>query len=58
MSEAEVIDVRRCWYCVNGKLIWGGDHDCDEHDDHLIVTNLTCESCGAFYLMYWGSRDE
>ena len=37
---------RRCWYCEVGILIWGADHDA-ENDEHLIVTNLSCSSCGA-----------
>lgn len=47
---------RKCWYCVDGLLIWGGDHDC-EYGDHLIRTNLTCDSCGTFYEMWWGKKD-
>lgn len=47
-----------CWHC-GGEVIWGGDHD-DETDEgtHLIVSNLSCMDCNAFYLMYWGERDE
>ena len=30
-----------CWHC-DTELIWGGDHDIDEHEDmeYDIVTNL------------------
>lgn len=56
MSEND--NRRRCWYCVTGLLIWGGDHDCEEEDDHLIRTNLSCESCGAYYEIWWGTKSE
>lgn len=46
-----------CWYCET-ELIWGGDHDCEPEDDHLIVSNLTCPNCNAFYLFYWGEDAE
>ena len=31
-----------CWHCGT-ELIWGGDHDLDEHEDieYDILTNLT-----------------
>ena len=48
---------RKCWYCEEGFLIWGGDHDCEPEDDHLIVSNLSCGNCNAFYLVYWGEQD-
>jgi len=40
----------KCPHC-NTELIWGGDHDCDEHD-FVMVTNLSCPSCDAFVLVY------
>ena len=48
----------KCWAC-GGEVIWGGDHD-DESDEgsHLIVSNLTCMDCDAFYLMYHGQRED
>jgi hypothetical protein len=33
-----------CWHC-NTQLIWGGDHDCEDDDPYLIVTNLSCPNC-------------
>jgi len=48
---------RRCWYCEDGILIWGGDHDCEPEDDHLIRTNLSCSDCGAYYEIWWGKPD-
>ena len=47
----------KCYNC-HTELIWGGDHDLEEHDEHLIVTNLSCPNCGAFHLVYWGKREE
>ena len=28
----------RCYNCGT-ELIWGGDHDCEDNEDHTIVTN-------------------
>ena len=38
-----------CWHC-NTELIWGGDHDFDEDSEGLydMVTNLSCQNCGAY----------
>jgi len=40
-----------CWHC-GGELVWGGDHDLDDDEDHSIVTNLTCHGCGSLVLVY------
>lgn len=45
----------KCYNCGT-ELIWGGDHDCEEHEEHLIVTNLSCPNCNAFILVYWGDK--
>ena len=47
----------KCYNCQT-ELIWGGDHDCEDDEDHAIVTNLSCPNCGAFHLVYWGHKDE
>ena len=47
----------KCYNCGT-ELIWGGDHDCEDDEDHAIVTNLSCPNCGAFHLVYWGHKDE
>ena len=47
----------KCYNCQT-ELIWGGDHDCEEHEDHAIVTNLSCPKCDAFHLVYWGHKDK
>jgi hypothetical protein len=46
-----------CYNCKT-ELIWGGDHDCEEHEDHAIVTNLSCPECDAFHLVYWGKHKD
>ena len=46
-----------CPIC-GSELIWGGDHDCEEDEDHAIVTNLSCPECDAFHLVYWGYKGE
>jgi hypothetical protein len=48
---------RKCWHCEDGILIWGGDHDA-EHEEHLIVTNLSCSECGAYYEIWWGKAND
>ena len=50
------MDEKKCWYCPDGVLIWGGDHDA-ENDEHLIVSNLSCPECGAHYEIWWGKSD-
>ena len=45
----------KCYNCQT-ELIWGGDHDCEDDEDHEIVTNLTCPNCSAFHLVYWGCK--
>jgi len=40
-----------CWHCQT-KLIWGGDHDADDEDEWLMVTNLSCPKCECFVLIY------
>ena len=46
-----------CWTC-NAKMIWGGDHDCEEMDDYNIVSNFSCPECGAFMLFYHPENKE
>ena len=48
----------QCWAC-KGELIWGGDHDIeDEGEDFTIETNLSCPKCGAFVMVYHGSKSK
>ncbi len=46
-----------CYNC-NGNLIWGGDHDLEDDEEHTILTNLSCPSCRAQVLVYWGNKTE
>ena len=46
-----------CWHCGT-ELIWGGDHDCEENEEHDMVTNLSCPNCGAFVLVYHKSEHD
>ena len=41
-----------CWHC-NTKLLWGGDHDCEEDSEFSIETNLSCPHCESFVLVYY-----
>lgn len=57
MSEEKKDNRRRCWYCEDGFLIWGADHDAED-EEHLIVTNLSCSSCNAYYEISWGKKTD
>ncbi len=41
----------RCWHC-NTELIWGGDHDVEDHEEFMMVTNLSCPECKSFVEVY------
>ena len=45
-----------CWHCKH-ELIWGGDHDCEDYEDHSMVTNLTCPTCDSFVLVYYPRKE-
>lgn len=44
-----------CYNCKT-ELIWGGDHDCEDDEDHLIVTNLSCPKCHSTVIVYHGEK--
>ena len=46
-----------CWHC-NAKLVWGGDHDCEEDSEFIIETNLSCPKCESFVLVYLPKEKE
>tara|TARA_R110000803_G_scaffold60797_1_gene120256 strand:+ start:273 stop:449 length:177 start_codon:yes stop_codon:yes gene_type:complete len=47
-----------CWHC-NEELLWGGDHDIEEEDDcYSMETNLSCQNCGAFVLIFLPKQNE
>jgi len=46
-----------CYNCQT-ELIWGGDQDTEDDEEHSIVTNLSCPECDAMVIVYWGKNDE
>ncbi len=40
-----------CWHCRT-ELIWGGDHDCEDHEEYVMETNLSCPKCKSLVLVY------
>ena len=46
-----------CYNCKT-ELIWGGDHDNERDDDHLIETNLSCPKCTACGVGWWGEKEQ
>jgi len=40
-----------CWHCQT-PLIWGGDHDDEDNEDFMIVTNLSCPECKSYVEVY------
>ena len=57
LNVLHVRDNMDCWHCGT-ELIWGGDHDCEDDEEHEIMTNLSCPNCGAFHLVYWGKKED
>ena len=43
----------KCWVC-NTELIWGGDQDLEDDEEHKIITNLSCPECEAYVEVYHG----
>ena len=44
-----------CYVCGH-ELIWGGDHDVEDHEEFTIITNLSCPNCGAYMEVYWSEK--
>jgi len=40
-----------CWSCRT-ELIWGGDHDLEDCEEYVIVSNFSCPSCQAHVEFY------
>ena len=47
----------KCWHC-DVDLIWGGDHDCEDDEDHSIVTNLSCPKCNSLVFVYYPREED
>lgn len=50
-------DRMNCWHC-GVDLIWGGDHDCEDDEDHSIVTNLSCPKCNSLVFVYYPREED
>lgn len=46
-----------CMDC-SARLIHGGDHDTEDGEGFLIVSNLSCPQCGNMYLVYRGMKED
>ena len=46
-----------CWHC-NTQLIWGGDLDCEDSVEWLIVSNLHCPNCKSHVDVYFPREEE
>jgi len=46
-----------CYNCGT-ELIWGGDHDSEDDEEHAIVSNLSCPDCGAFHLVIGVTKEK
>ena len=46
-----------CWHC-NTELIWGGDHDCEDSVEWLIVSNLHCPRCQSHVDVYFPREED
>ena len=42
-----------CWICKT-ELIWGGDQDLEDDDEHSMMPNLSCPECNALVFVYYG----
>ena len=46
-----------CWHC-NTELIWGGEHDCEDSVEWLIVSNLHCPNCQSHVDVYFPREED
>jgi RNase P subunit RPR2 len=47
----------QCWHCSTA-LIWGADHELEDDEVYVMVTNLSCPECGAAVDVYLPRGDE
>ena len=40
------------------ELIWGGDHDCEEYEEYLVVSNSSCPKCSTLVFVYIPREEE
>jgi DNA-directed RNA polymerase subunit RPC12/RpoP len=45
-----------CWHCGT-ELIWGGDHDCEDNEEYVMETNLSCPKCKSLVMVYLPEED-
>lgn len=46
-----------CYHCGD-ELIWGGDENCDDSDEYILQTNLTCSNCKSLHIVYIHKLEE
>jgi len=46
-----------CWHCQT-ELIWGGDHDLEDEEDYIMVTNLSCPKCKSHVDVYYPREED
>jgi len=47
----------KCWHCGT-ELIWGGDHDLEDDETYIIVTNLSCPGCNSHIDVYYPRQEK
>ena len=47
----------KCLHCGDD-MVQGGDHDVDQDDSYNMVSNFSCQNCGAFCLFYFPEGDD
>ncbi len=47
----------KCLYCGE-QMIQGGDHDCEDDEEHSIVSNFSCAKCASFALFYFPREED
>ena len=46
-----------CYVCDGPQvLIWGGDQDLEDDEEHKYVTNLSCPKCDSIVYVYWSDE--
>ena len=46
----------KCWHC-NTELIWGGDHDLEDEEYYIMLTNLSCPTCNSIVDVYYPKQE-